>query len=1022
MKILDIFLERPRVLFLTLTFILLAGISSALSLPVQENPELAQRWGSVTTNFPGASPERIETQILEQLELKLREVTEIDELDSIISQGFSTTVIEFHQSLDPLLIDQTWSEVQDKIDQVKPLIPQGANLKLIRSSGPPITVMYGVEWRGEGASPLVMLSRIADQLKTQLNSINNTEKLKVFGGTDEEVLIEVDSAKLSSAGLTFTELSNIVKSLDSKKPIGLISNSQSEYLFALKDDLNNINLIKDIPVKVFDNNQMIRLGDIAEVSLKPVTPVEEIILKDGKQTIMVTISGTMSQRVNDYVNQADSVVEKLNSELPSEIYIKKIYDESAYSSEKFTVLFQSFALATFFVLSFSLFFLGLRSAIVVTAILPFSVSLVLFGCNIIGLPLHQTSMSGIIIALGLLIDNGIIVVEDYKHRRSLALNPKDAIKASVKHLVAPLTAATATTVFAFLPIVTGEGSSIEFVGGLAKTVIMSIVSSLILALIAVPVMMTYLEKVKFLNRGDISKEGYHNERIVSHYRNFLSWAYLKPRRAISLALLFPLIGFLTFGSIPKDFFPPQDRDMFEVIVEMPQGTSTEETLKKSIDVRNQIINSGLIELKQDVWFVGSRLPRVLMNVVGGDSKEGNNNSAQAVLYAKDYYQMMRNLPLLSKKLSDDNPDINILVDNFFSGPPVFADIEYKIMGNDRDVLAMLGEKLELIVSKAPNIILTKNELSNYVTSLEFELDSSNIYFSGSDANLITNELSSVSNGISVGTMLDGSKEIPIRIVGTESNSAIDDARFLTVPTNNGSLEYIDNFGESKIVRKSGVITRFQSQKLNTVQGWVETGKLPSATESYLTEPVNAFISNLPKGFYIEQSGQAESRNQSQSQIYSSALLYLILIIGGLVFALNSFRQTALILSVGGLCIGLSYLGLTIGNQNYGFIATIGAVGLVGLSINDSIIVLSHIKEEAEKRLITKAEITEIVIRSTRHIITTSVTTIGGFAPLIFSSVFFRPLAWAMTIGVLGATLLALLYIPAMFMFMNKIKS
>ena len=1022
MKILDIFLERPRVLFLTLTFILLAGISSALALPVQENPELAQRWGSVTTNFPGASPERIETQILEQLELKLREVTEIDELDSIISQGFSTTVIEFHQSLDPLLIDQTWSEVQDKIDQVKPLIPQGANLKLIRSSGPPITVMYGVEWRGEGASPLVMLSRIADQLKTQLNSINNTEKLKVFGGTDEEVLIEVDSAKLSSAGLTFTELSNIVKSLDSKKPIGLISNSQSEYLFALKDDLNNINLIKDIPVKVFDNNQMIRLGDIADISLKPVTPIEEIILIDGRQTIMVAITGTMSQRVNDYVNKADTVVEKLNSELPSEIYIKKIYDESAYSSEKFTVLFQSFALATFFVLSFSLFFLGLRSAIVVTAILPFSVSLVLFGCNIIGLPLHQTSMSGIIIALGLLIDNGIIVVEDYKHRRSLALNPKDAIKASVKHLVAPLTAATATTVFAFLPIVTGEGSSIEFVGGLAKTVIMSIVSSLILALIAVPVMMTYLEKVKFLNRGDISKEGYHNERIVSHYRNFLSWAYLKPRRAISLALLFPLIGFLTFGSIPKDFFPPQDRDMFEVIVEMPQGTSTEETLKKSIDVRNQIINSGLIELKQDVWFVGSRLPRVLMNVVGGDSKEGNNNSAQAVLYAKDYYQMMRNLPLLSKKLSDDNPDINILVDNFFSGPPVFADIEYKIMGNDRDVLAMLGEKLELIVSNAPNIILTKNELSNYVTSLEFELDSSNIYFSGSDANLITNELSSVSNGISVGTMLDGSKEIPIRIVGAESNSAIDDARFLTVPTNNGSLEYIDNFGESKIVRKSGVITRFQSQKLNTVQGWVETGKLPSATESYLKEPVNAFISNLPKGFYIEQSGQAESRNQSQSQIYSSALLYLILIIGGLVFALNSFRQTALILSVGGLCIGLSYLGLTIGNQNYGFIATIGAVGLVGLSINDSIIVLSHIKEEAEKRLITKAEITEIVIRSTRHIITTSVTTIGGFAPLIFSSVFFRPLAWAMTIGVLGATLLALLYIPAMFMFMNKIKS
>ena len=145
-----------------------------------------------------------------------------------------------------------------------------------------------------------------------------------------------------------------------------------------------------------------------------------------------------------------------------------------------------------------------------------------------------------------------------------------------------------------------------------------------------------------------------------------------------------------------------------------------------------------------------------------------------------------------------------------------------------------------------------------------------------------------------------------------------------------------------------------------------------------------------------------------------------MIVIGLVFALNSFRQTALILSVAILSVGLSFLGLFIGQQNYGFIGTISAVGLIGLSINDSIIVLSHIKEEAEKKDISKAEIVEIVVRSTRHIITTSLTTLGGFLPLIFASVFFKPLAWAMSIGVLGATLTALLYIPAMFMVMKKI--
>ena len=148
----------------------------------------------------------------------------------------------------------------------------------------------------------------------------------------------------------------------------------------------------------------------------------------------------------------------------------------------------------------------------------------------------------------------------------------------------------------------------------------------------------------------------------------------------------------------------------------------------------------------------------------------------------------------------------------------------------------------------------------------------------------------------------------------------------------------------------------------------------------------------------------------------------MLITIGLVFALNSFRQTALILSVAIFSIGLSFLGLKIGQQNYGFIATIGALGLIGLSINDSIIVLSHIKEKARNTAITKAELIEVVIRSTRHIITTSLTTLGGFVPLIFASIFFRPLAWGMSIGVIGATLTALLYIPAMFIWMNKVKN
>ena len=635
--------------------------------------------------------------------------------------------------------------------------------------------------------------------------------------------------------------------------------------------------------------------------------------------------------------------------------------------------------------------------------------------------MHTTSITGIIIALGLLIDNGIIVVEDYKYRRSSGLSIEDSISNTLKYLTTPLAAATGTTVFSFLPVVTGEGSSIEFVGGLAMTVIMSIVSSLVLAIIMVPVLMSYMEKIPYFKDVDISKEGYRNEKILAKYRKFLTWAFAIPRRAILIAISFPILGFMLFNTLPKDFFPAQDRDMFRVNIELPSNASSSKTLERVKLLRQQILDSELVEIEKDYWFIGRRSPRVLFNVVGGTDNKGNNNVAESVFYAKDFKQMTKNLPALSKYLVEQNPAIIVLVDIFSQGPPVFSDISYEIYGDDPDVLLQLGQELELILSNAPGINTTKSDSSASAPSIEFELNSSSISLSGIDASSLVGELYAANNGIIVGTMLDSNKEIPIRLKGiANSKNITGSASFLTIPSN-GGFEYLDSFGTTSLTSKINTIRRIDGKKVNNVEAWLWTGILPSSAENFIKDDVREFESRMPIGYTLKQSGEAESRGQAQASIFSSAFIYLILIIVGLVLALNSFRETGLILSVAFLSVGLSFLGLFIGQQNYGFVGTIGAVGLIGLSINDSIIVLSHMKEEAEKKSVTKAELIEVVIRSTRHIITTSLTTIGGFLPLIFASIFFKPLAWGMTIGVLGATLTALLYIPAMFMVIKRIK-
>ena len=1019
MNAINFLIEKPRILFLTLAFILLSGISSGLSVPIQENPELAERWGGVRIFLPGASPERIETEIVNDLEIKLREVEEILELESIITQGFSTIVVELNQSVPPMLIEETWSKVQDKLNQI--LIPQGAEIFLDRSSGPPITVQYAVTWNGDGEAPLIMMSRLANQLKRKLSSIGSSHQTAVFGETDEEILIELDSSKLSSLGLSFQDISKAIQSLDAKKPIGVSSNNNSELLYRLKDNIQSIQKISEIPIKIINESEIIQLDDVAVISKTPVSPIEDIFLFNGKVVVSVAGTGSFSQRVHDYVERATIVVDEMRETLPSEISIDLIYDESSYTTKKFNELVKSFSLAIFFVLSISLFFLGIRSAIIVTLILPFSICLVMVGCRFIGLPLHMTSITGIIIALGLLIDNGIIVVEDYKNRRASGLNINDSISQGLKNLSAPLAAATATTVFSFLPIVTGEGSSIEFVGGMAMTVIMSITSSLVLALLMVPVLMNYMEKIPYFKDADISNEGYRNEKILNKYRAFLNWAFLVPRRAIMLSLSLPILGFLLFNTLPKDFFPAQDRDMFRVNIELPSNASALTTMNRVIEIREDILKSGLISVEKDYSFIGRMMPRVLMNVVGGEEKQGTNNIAQSVYFATDYYEMIENLPELSRRLVKNNPDIIVLVDSFSSGPPVFSDVSYVIFGDDPGLLKSLGEELELIINNSPDINVTKSATSDSITNVEFELNSSNISLSGQNANYLVNEMFTANNGLIVGTMLDSNKEIPIRLKGlSNKNNLTGNTGFITIPSQDG-FEYFDSFGKSTLTNKSSTITRLDGQRTNDVEGWIWTGTLPSATEEAIKKDVADFESRLPIGYSLKQLGEAESRGQSQASLYSSAFMYFILIIVGLVLALNSFRETGLILSVAFLSIGLSFLGLFIGQQNYGFIGTISAIGLIGLSINDSIIVLAHIKEEAKEKLITKAELVEVVIRSTRHIITTSLTTLGGFLPLIFASVFFKPLAWAMSIGVLGATITALMYIPAMFIIMRKVK-
>ena len=1015
-KIVDLYLDRPRIFLLAMLFIIAGGLLSYDSLPRQENPQLAERWANITAVLPGATPQRVETQIADVLETQLREIDEIKIIDSTSLSGVVRVGLELKEIIGKGETDEVWAKVQETLSQSAALVPPGTNISF-NHSGPPTTVLFALQWRGDGEPQMIILSRLANQFKRKLANITNSKQALVYGDTKEEIFVGADLDLLTDAGMNIQSIAIAIDRYDSKRAIGNIVGQDAEFRIKAHDNISLINDLKKLPLKISDDYQAIRLEDVATVEKLPVDPPIEIVSYNGIPSVFVEVRGKFAQRTDLYSKAVLRVADIFKEGLPDEIGLEVIFNESDFVEEKFSFLMQSILLATFIVLFLSYLLLGPRSAVIVSAVVPLTILLVLIGCTILQVPLHQTSVTGIILSLGLLIDNSIIVVEDYRYRKSQKLVNREAIYASIKHLSLPLLAATVTTGLAFMPMAAGKGASPEFVGDMAITIILAVSSSLFLALTVVPVLLKTMEDSNFLNLNKSKNIGFSHQGLRTRYRAFLAWALFKPGRALVLSLILPILGFVSFGFLDTDFFPNQGKSMFKVEVELDANASIYATNQRVTSIRDQVLLEDYVT--RDMWWVGRRLPRLLYNIIGGPSGEGSDNLATGVFFASSYSQMDSSLANLAKRLEKDHADVRVRVSKFTNGPPVEFPVNIAIFGDDNQVLKSLGEELKSILAKSPQVSDVLADQSASVTGLEINLDEVNLAFSSKSSQEIIDQISASTRGIYVGSMLDGNKEVPIRIKNKNREaSEVNQTAFLAINSAEG-FDYVESFSDISYTSEINQINRYQGTRNNAVKAAVYPGTLASTVLNDVADELKAFEDSLPVGYSIAQFGDAEERAESFGQLFSTFFLFLGLIVMTLVMILNSFRQASIILLVGTLCIGLGFLGMFVGFQNFGFIGLVGIVGLAGLAINDSIVVLSHLNEDAGTGQVSKDALIETTVRSTRHILTTSLTTMGGLLPLLFDK-FFETLAWAMCFGVMGSALLALLLIPSMFCFLGKV--
>lgn len=1008
---LTLFYRNRQLLTLTIVLILVWGLSAFFTLPRLEDPEITQRFGRVVTFLPGATPERVETLVTEKLEQELFELEEVESIRSASSTGVSVLTIELKEAIRN--VEPVWAKVRSQVDDVVPDLPPDASKPEYRDSTTSANALIvGLTWELDAPVNYAILRRVAAGLEDQLRAIPGSDKLEVFGDPDEEVRVAIAPAELARLSLTAQSLADQIRASDAKVSAGQLRQTDREFLLEVDSALESLEQVRQIPIRVGASGQVARLGDIARVTKGVQEPIAAMAIVNGYPAVVVSVTVESQERVDGWATQAHQVLDEFRASLSDGMGLHLVLDQSRYVQQRLNGVIANLVTGSVLVIGVSLIMLGWKSALIVGSALPLT-TLMVFGCmKGLGIPLHQMSVTGIIIALGLLIDNAIVAVEEVQTR--LQTEPAiDAVRQTGQHLAVPLLASTLTTVFAFVPIASSPGSVGEFIGTIGSTVILALLSSLFLSLTVIVALTGRLHRWNPLRlRWHWWNHGFANDRLTALYRWSLQSLFRRPWLGIGLSLILPIVGFTQFATLEQQFFPPTNRDQFQIEWELPIQTTITQTQAQVERARTLIRQHPQID---DVhWFIGKSAPSFFYNLVGG--RENAANYAQAIVQLNSTEQIPALIQDLQQELDRAFPDAQILVKQLEQGPPFDAPIEIRIYGSEMEQLRNIGNQLRGELVQIEDVTHTKADLAEALPKLALSVDEVQAQRAGLDYQTIARQLDGSLEGRTGGSILEGTEDIPVRVrLEDGQRSDLDQVASLELVGNAPTQTSIplDAISDVTLVPDRSRITRRDGQRVNTVQGFITAGSLPDTVLTRFQQRLKQHNFSLPPGYRLEYGGEADARGTAINNLLSAVGVLIILMTATLVLSFNSFGLAGLIASVALCGVGLAALALWMFNSLFGFTAILGTLGLIGLAINDSIVVLAALREHPQAREGDVYATEAVVLSSTRHVLATTLTTVVGFVPLLLDTTgFWTPLAIAIAGGLSGATLLALYYIPA----------
>ena len=1010
-------LRHKSIIYYFIAVLLTFGIFSFTHMGRMEDPDFTMRTMVVGVSWPGASPQQMSDQVTDKLEEKLRDLPGVDYTKSFTDGSKSVIYINLKEDLPSNKIRPAWEEARNMINDEWKSLPSGVQ-------GPSINDrfddVYGTIYALSGDEFSYEEKRQqAENLKRQLLSVPNVKKITLIGVQEKSLDVTINKDKLASYQVSTQQLLTALKQQSAMVPAGMVNTDTNNVYLRINGVFDSVDAVKNMPIRI--NNQTIRLGDIADITMTYKDPSSPQFYYEGKPAIGIAISMDAGANNIEFGKAIDTKLKELKTTIPAGLNLDQVSNQPHIVKESIGDFSQSLFEAIAIVLLVSFASLGIRTGIVVALTIPVVVSTTFVLMYENGIYLHKVSLGALILALGLLVDDAIIVVEMMSVKLEEGFNHWRAATFAYESTAFPMLSGTLITCAGFLPLALAEGMVAEFTKSLSIVVFMALILSWIASVLVSPVL-----GYKIIENKDEKPESEWTRRdhimhrlktvFYARFESLLHWALGHHKAVLLLTLGAFILSLLSFPLIKQEFFPSSTRNEIIVSMQFPQSSSIDYTQNQAKSLDALLKDNEHID--HFTTYVGEGSPRFVLTL---EPELPRANFMQTIIVTKSLEDRDALFKDLQDQLNDQYPSALINMQFVQIGPPSKYPVMLRVSGPDASEVKTIANDVKAKMQEDKDLHNIAFDWPDTEPVAQIHIDPDKARMLGINSYAVSLHLQSLLSGTKSGEYYEGNQTIPVtfRLSGNENHN-LAALSSLPIQTGNGSYVPLSQIATISMSQEEGIIWHRNMMPTISIHANVGPGVLGNAKTKEIYNKLAEYRQDLPTGYTIDLDGSAEKSVTAVQKLLVPMPIMLFAIMTILMFQLKRIALMFMALFTAPLGLIGVVLALNITRTPLGFMAILGIIALSGMIIRNSIILLDQIEiHRAEGQSAREAIINSATLRF-RPIMLTAIAAILGMIPLM-GSVFWSPLAIAFSGGLLVATILTLIVLPVMYATWYKVK-